>query len=150
MSMAANIASADDIRAVSAGLYRYARALDERDWALLDDVFAPDANAHYGADASLQGREAIVAGIRRYLDHCGPTQHMVTNIEASPAGERLESRCCVQAAHTSVERDRHFAVLGRYVARWIQVAGAWRIADFRMSVDLSHGDPDILFGQDER
>ena len=137
----------DTCRFIESVLFRYARALDERDWPLLDQVFLEDANVRYGDDPERRGRDDIVAGIRAYLDDCGPTQHLIGNVEAWPVDGGIESRCLVQAAHASHDGARYLATLGRYRTIWRKTEEGWRIAEFRMLVDLKVGDDALLFGE---
>jgi len=132
------------VQPIAAGLFRYARAVDEREWALLDDVFADDATARYGDDAERVGRSAIVAGIRGYLDECGPTLHFIANVEAWVNGRGAEARCLVRAEHASSDGSRHCAALGRYRSTWRKTACGWRVTTFHMLVDARIGDLDLL------
>ena len=54
-------ASPTDMQEIVDVAIRYTWALDENDWAALDDVFLPDATAVLGGGPELVGREAIVA-----------------------------------------------------------------------------------------
>lgn len=73
--------SCQDRDSVADVVNRYAYALDNRQWTVLDDVFTTDAVARYGTPKSpqLNGRENIVASIRSFLDGCGPSQHLLGN-----------------------------------------------------------------------
>ena len=131
-------------REISAALFRYARALDERRWHMLDDVFDAAAVARYGPDEPLRGRDAIVSGIRQYLDPCGPTQHMITNIEVRSSRDVASSRCCVRAAHASADGSATFWAIGSYEADWRRTAAGWRAASWTMVVSFNHGDISLV------
>ncbi|WP_311269510.1 nuclear transport factor 2 family protein [Sphingobium sp. WCS2017Hpa-17] len=124
--------------------YEYARALDMRDWPALDRVFTQDCDARYGADAHLQGREAIVSAIRRYLDNCGPSQHMISNIVVDADGDCLVSHAAVRAIHRARDDNRVFESVARYSGRWIADQQGWRACVWRMDVGFNHGDPTVL------
>src|SRR4051794_34123971 len=57
--------------------YRYMRAIDTRDWELLNDCFTADARAWYtGGKLSRQGREAIVAMLREFMPPAFVSSHV--------------------------------------------------------------------------
>lgn len=64
---------ADLQHAITAAIHRYSRAMDERDWALMDEVFTVDAVADFGG-AVLEGRAAVVRFIRAAIECCERTQ----------------------------------------------------------------------------
>jgi ketosteroid isomerase-like protein len=130
--------------AIEAGLCRYARALDDREWPLLDEVFAEDAVAFYGSDPPRQGRAAIVAAIRVYLDRCGPSQHLLGNLEIDVEEAGAISRCKVQASHASRDGSARLTVLGSYRVIWRRETAGWRAKCFNMRVALTTGDGDML------
>ncbi|WP_336951210.1 nuclear transport factor 2 family protein [Sphingobium aromaticivastans] len=138
----------DDERRIQRAHYEYARALDERDWAALDHIFADNCVARYGDDAPLCGRAAIVAGVRRYLDGCGPTQHMIGNITVALEEDGLTSRAAVRAAHRARDDDRIFWSIAHYSSQWIATPRGWRARIWRMDVDFNHGDPTVLSPRD--
>ncbi|MBV7702917.1 nuclear transport factor 2 family protein [Nocardia nova] len=80
---------------------RYAYALDDRDWRRLDEVFAPDVVVRYGSpDApAIEGRVATVAMIRSFLDHCGPSQHLLGNMIVDIDGDTASTTCKARVFH---------------------------------------------------
>ena len=77
---------------------RYSYSLDERDWDSLDQVFTADAVGRYGGQA-LNGRAAIVASIRSFLDGCGPSQHLLGNHIVELDGDQAIARCKARVYH---------------------------------------------------
>ncbi|MGW9131860.1 nuclear transport factor 2 family protein [Streptomyces sp. NPDC055681] len=79
----------------------YTYALDEREWRLLDHVFTADAVGYYGGPGSapLEGRAAVVASIRSFLDGCGPTQHLLGNHIVTIDGDKAVARCKARIYH---------------------------------------------------
>jgi hypothetical protein len=118
-------------RASARALAAFARAMDERNWAALDDVVLPDASADYGMGPA-SGRAAIVAVMRSYLDDCGPTQHLLGNlvIDVAPDGRTARSECYVSDMHVGAGARSHltFATLGEYHDQWRLTADGWRLA----------------------
>jgi hypothetical protein len=133
-------------REIELGLGRYARACDQRDWALLDTVFAPDAAADYSGGIVLQGREAIVASIKSFLGGCGPSQHMLGNFVITTAGKSADSRCYIRAFHRGKGDKAHltYEIFGEYTAHWRRLPEGWRALEWGMRVDCEMGTREIL------
>jgi len=74
-------------------LYRYARAVDSKDWDLYRSVFTPDASLDYSsAGAAVGSRDEVAAWLEQGLSVVPMTQHYVTNIEIDLDGDRAEVR----------------------------------------------------------
>ena len=98
-------------------LMRYATALDTRDWALLENVFTPDAVADYGelGDGVHHGVEAIVQACRSALIGLDATQHIITNVTVEVTGDEAWASCYLHAQTPGPpRRGRHVTVGGIY------------------------------------
>jgi 3-phenylpropionate/cinnamic acid dioxygenase small subunit len=74
-------------------LNRYCRAIDTRDWELLDTVFTADAFIDYTTSGGVKGRYPEVrAWLAETLAGFPMSQHLVTNREVKIDGDRAESR----------------------------------------------------------
>ncbi len=124
--------------------YRYAWALDTRCWSDLDDIFTVDATAHL--PVPMQSREAIRAHVRSILEPLDASQHMVTNHQIVLRGDTASCRCQLQAQHvrTRFARPDHYLVGGQYVDRFVRTPDGWRIADRRLSIAWTQGDPTVV------
>jgi hypothetical protein len=111
-------------RDIQKTLVRYARALDTRDWALLDQVFDADVTAQYGDEPGNKGRAAVVAGIRKFLDNCGPSQHLLGNFDVDVNGDTAHSLCYIRVYHQGKGDRAHHSqeTLGAYHAKWRKTA----------------------------
>lgn len=111
---------------------QFARAMDDRDWERLASILTEDARAEMGA-GPLEGRDAIVASIRSYLDVCGPTQHLLGNLLVEVDGDTAVSRCYVSDMHLGAGPKSHltFRTLGDYHDRWRKIDGRWRMVERR-------------------
>jgi hypothetical protein len=136
---------ADDRFAVIETLDRYAVALDTRDWALLDRVFAPDATADYG-DYRCTGREQIRALVQRMLGGCGPTQHMLGVYRIALAGAEATSTCAIRAHHVGRgdQAQLQYECFGEYSDRLIRSPEGWRIRHRAMRITHETGTRAIL------
>jgi hypothetical protein len=113
-------------REIARSLARFARAMDEREWATVGEVLTEDATADMGLGL-VQGRSAIIAFIRSFLDDCGPTQHLLGNLVVDVDGDQAFSRCYVSDLHKGVGEKSHltFSTLGEYHDRWRRRDGRW-------------------------
>jgi len=115
-------------RDVARQLVRFARAMDERDWATLREILFDDATADLGT-GTLSGSDALIALIRRYLDACGPTQHLLGSILVDVDGDEATSRAYVRDVHLGVGDRAHltFSTLSDYHDRWERDGDRWRL-----------------------
>ena len=135
------------IRDIQAAHSRYARALDERNWALLDTIFAPDVQADYGSgEFRTDGRAALVAMIRSHLDGCGPTQHLLGTPDVEVQGNQASSCIYVRASHRGLgaKSDLTYEALGEYRAQWRRTQVGWRAARWDLRVSLELGTREVL------
>ncbi len=121
---------------------RYARALDTKDWALLDEVFLPDATAELGSRTLLEGIEAIRRRIRTALEALDASQHLVGNHEVDVVADTATHRCYVQAQHVrrAAPGGPNYIVAGIYEDRLVRTATGWRIAHRTLSVTWTEGN----------
>jgi hypothetical protein len=113
-------------------LIRYASAIDGRDWALLDSVFAPDAYLDYRSAGGIAG---TFTEVRRWLSEVLPiftwTQHLVVNrvIEIDPSGTTARSRSIFQNPNQLLVDNEPwlFTVGGCYHDRLERYPVGWRI-----------------------
>jgi 3-phenylpropionate/cinnamic acid dioxygenase small subunit len=128
-----------DIRNVA---FRYCRALDTKDWALLDEVFLPDATGELGTPTTLVGIDAIRGRIRTALEHLDDSQHLVGNHEIEVAGDSATHRCYLQAQHVraAATGGPNYIVAGRYEDRLVRTGDGWRIAHRTLTVMWTDGN----------
>lgn len=135
-----------DERQIMRGLSRFARILDGKQWPRLGEVFAEDISFDYGSGQDEHGMAALTDNMRRFLDNCGGTQHLIGSILVDVDGDRATSRCYVQARHQRPD-DAAGAIFdsnGEYVDQWERRGSGWRIVR-RDALWAAHsGDPAIL------
>jgi ketosteroid isomerase-like protein len=127
---------------------RYCRALDTKDWQLLDDVFMVDATADLAAPSPLVGIEAIRARIRAALENLGLSQHLVGNHEVSVDGDTAVHRCYLQAQHVrrAASGGPNYIVAGRYEDRLVRTERGWRIVHRTLVVMWTEGNLAVARG----
>lgn len=127
-------------------LIAYALLCDRRDWQTIGDVFSDGASACYGGH-TLPERAAILAMLRRHLGGCGPTQHLLGNLQVWVDGQgQVTSRTEVRASHRGAGEQQHqtYDCMGHYEDRWTHTPAGWRIAHRTMTVALEFGSRTVL------
>jgi ketosteroid isomerase-like protein len=121
---------------------RYCRALDTKDWDLLDDVFVAEATAVLGSPTVLTGIEEIRGRIRSALQHLDDSQHLVGNHEIAVDGDVATHRCYLQAQHVreAAVGGPNYIVAGRYEDRLARTDAGWRITHRTLTVMWTEGN----------
>ncbi|MBW2269226.1 MAG: nuclear transport factor 2 family protein [Deltaproteobacteria bacterium] len=139
------MSDADDRFAIIAALDRYAECLDTRDWAGLSDVFADDIDLDFGVWRA-SDLEGVRSNIRRFLDPCGPSQHLLGNYRIELDGDRATSRCYCRVMHFG--RDEHagktYEAWLEYADEWTRTALGWRSVRRIAHTSMQQGDPSLL------
>ena len=136
-----------DERTIGVQLATLARILDSRAWQRVCEVVAEDVSFDYtNCGRDVHGREALVANFRRYLDVCGPSQHLLGSLIVEVDGDRATSRCYVQARHRSTDPTdtRLFDSNGEYIDRWERRPEGWRMVHRRAVWASQSGDPAVI------
>jgi len=129
--------------AIQSVLDLYATALDNRDWAALDNVFTADASTHYEGMGHFQGRDASVRFISGVLNQCGPTQHLLGNYRVEIDGDTATAKCYLAAIHAGIGdyAGQTQTVWGEYRDRLVKTPAGWRIAHRELAG--IHGEGDV-------
>ena len=116
-------------------LIRYTKAIDQKDWKLLDSVFTPDAEVDYVSSGGIKGSYPEArAWLEKALAIFPITTHYVTNSEVTLAGDRASARTAVYNPMFFRNPDgtlHHFAVGAYYVDELVRTKQGWRIAKRR-------------------
>jgi hypothetical protein len=135
-----------DERDVQRALTLFARAMDDRDWTVMADILADDAEGDFGT-GRLYGSAAIIDLIRGYLDNCGPTQHLLGNVVIDVDGDRAVTQAYVRDVHLRSDADpsARFYTLGDYKDTWLrQTDGTWCLTE-RVKANRAHVGPLDIF-----
>lgn len=132
-------------RSLHAVLVRYACLCDERDWEAIDQVFSERSSAEYGG-WPLRDRDAVLRMLQRHLGGCGPTQHLLGNLQVTNGPAGPTSRIAVRATHRGAGKlaDLSYECMGEYLDRWVLTPQGWRIEHRRMIVTLEFGNRAVL------
>ena len=128
-------------QAIEAALLRYTRGIDRLDGELVASAFHPGAQCiDYGADA-MSIEDFVTYAIPRLEAAYSATQHRVSNVAVEVAADGQSAICeaYVLAFHVQ-PADPHpklHTFNGRYVDRFEQRDGEWKIATRTLRVDWS-------------
>lgn len=136
-----------DERAILNSLGDFARILDRKQWDRVPEVFADDITFNYGDDLEQAGMAALLVNFKKFLDHCGPTQHLLGSIQIEIDNATAISRSYVQARHQGLGEKSQaiFDTNGEYTDRWEKRPEGWRIVRRDARWDLFSGDASVLF-----
>ena len=136
---------AADVVAIEQVLYRYAYALDARDYDALDDVFTADANLHTSG-GTLMSPAGYKAMCETELAKLDATHHMVTNTTVIVEDDHATARAYFQAQHVklSLKPDSQFLMAGWVDDELRRDDHGWRITDRRWHSSWSSGNPAVL------
>ena len=132
--------------AIMDGLGRFARILDGRRWDDVGQVFDDEVTFNYGDGREQSGIEAMRRQFRRFLDVCGPSQHLIGSVIVELDGDRAISHAYVQARHQGAGDRGHLFLdtNGEYVDRWERRPQGWRIVRRDCSWAIHMGDFSVL------
>ena len=137
------LASLVDERLIRQQLARFARMLDQRNWSAVAEIFAKDVLFDYG-EGEKSGIKLLTETFRKYLDPCGPTQHLIGSIAIEIPGEFATSSAYVQARHLSKDGSSYRDSNGEYKDFWRKHSKGWLIVERRVEWPISIGDPDFF------
>ncbi len=112
----------------------------------MGEVFADEVAFDYGDGGERRGLDALTQQFRRYLDVCGPSQHLIGSVSVELAGATAVSRAYVQARHQGAGARAHLILdtNGEYVDHWRREATAWRIVRRDAHWFMHVGDSAVL------
>jgi hypothetical protein len=140
-----------DKQAIAEVLYRYCRASDRADEALMRDCFHPGSTHRHGRFAGTS--EDFVTFAMKIIAGSIRTKHLLTNVLVELDGDVAFSESHYFAYHrrlnaeTGVEEDNFSG--GRYLDRFERRAGRWKIVERVGLMDFERHDPatDRNFGK---
>ena len=114
-------------------LIRYTRAIDTRDYALLDSCFTPDAQIDYTSSGGIAGTYPEVrAWLEKALAPFSAMMHFVGNTTLELNGDTARGRTYVINPMGLTKSDGGmlvFTVYAHYVDRFERTPDGWRIVE---------------------
>ncbi len=113
-------------------MHRYSHMVDQRQWELMDEVFAPGATIDYESTGGQRGDyRPTLEWLDRALEPWPLNLHFITNLVVELDGDRARSRCYFHAPMGRVEEDGSQLVItnaGWYDDDLVRTGKGWRIA----------------------
>jgi ketosteroid isomerase-like protein len=126
------VSSANDLSEISALLYRYARAVDTKDWELYRSVFTDDARIDYSsAGAAVGTRDEIIDWFAANFGVIPWTMHYITNIEATVEADTATVRAMFYNPMQLPGMTEPSACGGYYHHQLVRTPEGWRSRDLR-------------------
>lgn len=133
-------------------LYRFAAAIDGRDWKLLETVFAQelelDYSSHRAGNVGTFARADWVARARLRFETMKATQHTMSNprVEIDGDGETALIKMYVEAWHLADIQgvEAWCTIGGEYTNRLQRADDGWEITALRLNRRWAVGDPAVL------
>jgi SnoaL-like domain len=140
-----------DKLAVAETLYRYAAAVDRRDWALYRSLFTDSVTIDFSSfDPDLRPRvlraDDWVAGLVPLFTGLAATQHTMTNPLAAVDGDAATITMSMQAHHVHDPDDpaSWYTVGGYYDDTLARDGSRWLLTGVCLTVTWRAGDPAIM------
>jgi len=113
-------------------LYRYARAVDTKDWDLYRSVFTPDAYIDYSSAGVVAGRlDEVVDWLATNFGALPWSMHYITNIEADVDGDTAKVRAMFYNPMQLPGVDGVSACGGYYHHELVRTPDGWRSRNLR-------------------
>lgn len=121
-----------DEAAIGRLLKRYARALDERNFAAFASIFTPDALLDFSkVGGPAASHPEIAAWLSEALGQVPELQHFTTNIEIDLAGDHATGKSyTLSISATPLEGGTlgHMVMGAQYLDEFVRTADGWRIS----------------------
>ncbi len=139
----------DDRGNVIEAMVRYGRAIDTREYGLLESCFTEDAVIRYSSSFAdeIRGRAALESYLLDTVTTLEATQHLFGNFEVEVTGDQARFRCYVQAQHVRLGTPggHLFTVGGRYENTAVRGSdGRWRMTLLEFEPTWTGGNPAVL------
>jgi hypothetical protein len=136
----------EDRNAIQELEIRYAMAIDQHNFELLDSVFAANADFIYQGFGEFTGVEKFKALVQKNDAFLDATHHMVMSQSITVTGDVATCYCYVQAQHIrqSLAPDIMLLMGGNYADKLERIDGHWLIVERNMSTLWGMGNPAVL------
>lgn len=125
-----------DLWQIRENLYRYATAIDERDFDLLARVFTDDAEIDYAVEQGTRlSASEMIPWLRESLRMFARTHHVMTNPRIELASDAARSTTYLTSTHVQILHDGSESLViqgGIYRDRHRRTPQGWRIAARRL------------------
>lgn len=132
MDMSKDIQRLSDEQEITALLYRYARAVDTKDWATYRSVFTSDAVIDYSSAGAIAGSvDEVTEWLSTGFATIPWTMHYITNIEADIDGDTARVRAMFYNPMQLPGMSDMSSCGGYYHHQLVRTEDGWRSANLR-------------------
>lgn len=130
-------------------LAQYCRALDERRFRDLEDLFTEDAVCDYGSLGRPEGPPAISRLIEAALQGLDATQHFIGGTLIEVDGDTATARTYLISQHIrhAAPGDPFYMIAGEYVDTLTRTSQGWRLRTRRLDRMWTMGDRAVIMGR---
>ena len=127
-------------------LVRYSIAIDSKQFADLEPLFADDAECDYGSLGSPKGPTAIATLIKNTLAGLDQTQHLVGSSVIVVDGDVADVRTYLISQHirASTPGVNHYFIGGEYVDTVVRTPDGWKFRTRRLDRMWSEGNREVI------
>ena len=109
-------------------LYRYARGVDTRDWALWRTVFTEDAELDYSTTGGpVGGRDEVTSWLESSIGLLPMIHHVVSNFQIDLDGDRAKVRALFHCTAQLPGLDDLLVTGGYYDEELVRTPAGWKI-----------------------
>jgi ketosteroid isomerase-like protein len=140
-----DVRTAIDRQAASDLLVRYVHALDNRDWAVVEQCFTPDAVfIHPGG--RVEGAAGIVGRAQAALEPLDGSQHLLGSVSVAVDGDAAQATSYFHAQHVRVGAPGGdlYVIAGTYRDRLRRTAAGWAIFERAQEYTWRSGNPGVI------
>ncbi len=148
--MSADAPDPADELAVGRTLYRFAAAIDRRDWDAYRAVFTDELDLDYSSyrpgNVGRVSADEWVGRAKALFPGLDASQHCLYNPLVTIAGDTADISIYVQAEHflTNADGDNWFTLGGYYSDRLVRDGSDWRICAKKLVVTWNRGNRHVL------
>lgn len=127
-----NIQRLSDTLEIQALMYKYASAVDARDWTAWREVFTEDAVVDYTSAGMISGtRDEVAEWLANVMAMVPMSQHLITNIEADVTGDIARVRAMFYNPMQLPGKDDLSFCGGYYHHSLVRTEAGWRSRELR-------------------
>jgi 3-phenylpropionate/cinnamic acid dioxygenase small subunit len=109
-------------------LYRYATALDQRDWPMFRTIWTDDVETRYETIGDWSGVESFAAFMEKIHDRCGVSLHRITNPVVWEDGGVARARSYIDGIVYMATGTEAMRAIGMYEDTAVRTDDGWRLA----------------------
>ena len=146
----------DDRVSIAQTVYKYASAIDTRDWDLHRSIFADEVEMDFESWNEVPCHriraDELKENVRIFFAGLDATQHSMSNPIVKVDGDRARCVVYMQAEHFLNDRQpsRRYVIGGYYTDDLVRVGADWKLTSVKLTVLWTEGDLSFMADAAER